>query len=205
MGFKLTLMLTALPLKSFDSIITISAMSVLSRTALKVPKALSRAPLFKIRSSPQSLGASSVSLPLRRMAGLSTWEKILTKNAMAPACVRTHTPQSQAIKTPYAIYVSGQLPADAQGNMVQGSMTEKTSACMKAIEEILAEAGSGLEHIVKVTIFLTDMKDFEEVNKAYESWMITEPARSCVAVKQLPKDADIEIECIALPWDHGCS
>lgn len=78
-------------------------------------------------------------------------------------------------------------------------MAEKTRYCLKALSEVLYEAGSSLDRAVKVTVFLTDMKDFAEMNTEYAKWILHAPARSCVAVKELPKGADIEIECVALP------
>jgi 2-iminobutanoate/2-iminopropanoate deaminase len=78
-------------------------------------------------------------------------------------------------------------------------MAERTQACLKALSAVLTEAGSSLNKIVKAQIFLTDMKDFTEMNAEYEKWIKHKPARSCVAVKQLPKGVDIEIECVALP------
>lgn len=108
-------------------------------------------------------------------------------------------PYSQAIKTPHAIYCSGQLPADARGNLIEGSTAEKTRACLEALEAVLTEAGSGLDRIVKVQIFLTDMADFADMNAEYEKLIRHKPARSCVAVRQLPKNVNIEIECVALP------
>lgn len=78
-------------------------------------------------------------------------------------------------------------------------MGERTAACLKALSAVLTEAGSSLEKIVKVQIFLTDMKDFAAMNAEYENFIKHKPARSCVAVKQLPKGVDIEIECVALP------
>lgn len=78
-------------------------------------------------------------------------------------------------------------------------MGDKTKACLQALSAVLVEAGSSLEKIAKVQIFLTDMKDFAEMNVEYEKWVTHKPARSCVAVKQLPKDVPIEIECVALP------
>ncbi|KAG9238262.1 YjgF/Yer057p/UK114 family [Amylocarpus encephaloides] len=119
---------------------------------------------------------------------------VLTKNAMPPV-----GPYSQAIKTSHAIYCSGQLPATASGELVKGNMPNRTEACINALSAVLAEAGSSLEKIVKVQIFLTDMKDFTEMNEQYEKMIKHKPARSCVAVKELPKGVDIEIECIALP------
>lgn len=78
-------------------------------------------------------------------------------------------------------------------------MTEKTAACLKALSAVLTEANSSLEKIVKVQIFLTDMKDFAEMNAEYEKWIVHKPARSCVAVRGLPKGVDVEIECVAVP------
>jgi 2-iminobutanoate/2-iminopropanoate deaminase len=78
-------------------------------------------------------------------------------------------------------------------------MGERTAACLNALSAVLTEAGSSLEKIVKVQIFLTDMKDFAEMNAEYEKTIKHKPARSCVAVKQLPKGVDIEIECVAIP------
>lgn len=91
------------------------------------------------------------------------------------------------------------MPADAEGNIVDGSTAAKTRACITALQAILTDAGSGLDRIVKVQIFLTDMADFAEMNGEYEKWITHKPARSCVAVKQLPKGVNIEIECVALP------
>lgn len=103
------------------------------------------------------------------------------------------------MKTNHAIYCSGQLPADKDGTLVEGTMRQKTAACFRALREILNEAGSNLSRIVKVQIFLTDMKDFAEMNEEYKKWIHHAPARSCVAVKELPKGVNVEIECIALP------
>ena len=78
-------------------------------------------------------------------------------------------------------------------------MSQRTEACLKALGAVLTEAGSSLDKIVKTQIFLTDMRDFAEMNAEYQKWIKHKPARSCVAVKQLPKGVDIEIECVALP------
>ncbi|KAL5328269.1 hypothetical protein ACEPPN_001767 [Leptodophora sp. 'Broadleaf-Isolate-01'] len=78
-------------------------------------------------------------------------------------------------------------------------MSERTAAYLKALSAVLTEAGSSLDRIVKVQIFLTDMRDFAEMNAKYEKWIKHKPARSCVAVKKLPKGVDIEIECVAFP------
>lgn len=73
----------------------------------------------------------------------------------------THPPlQSHAIKTPHAIYCSGSIPVDAQGNMVEGTIQQKTEACIKNLAAVLKEAGSSIEKVVKVNIFLADMDNF---------------------------------------------
>lgn len=121
-------------------------------------------------------------------------EIVFTKGASAPV-----GPYSQAIKTPFAIFCSGQIPADKDGNLVEGTIQEKTAACIRALEAVLTEAGSSLAKVVKVNAFLADMGDFANFNEEYAKWFTHKPARSCVAVKTLPKNVDIEIECIATP------
>ena len=79
-------------------------------------------------------------------------------------------------------------------------MAYKASLCIRNIHEILKEAGSDLSKVVKMTVFLTDMKNFAEMNREYElHFRNTKPARSCVAVKELPKGVEVEMECVALP------
>lgn len=108
--------------------------------------------------------------------------------------------QSQAITTPHAIYVSGQLPAHADGTLPSGTIGEKSALCIKNIRAILKAADSDLSKVVKMTVFLTDMGNFVEMNKEYEKYFgATKPARSCVAVKELPKGVEVEMECVALP------
>jgi len=80
-------------------------------------------------------------------------------------------------------------------------MQTKTKLCLQALSAVLEEAGSSLDRIVKVQIFLVDMGDFHAMNEEYEKWIKHKPARSCVAVKGLPKGANIEIECVALPGE----
>ncbi|KAM9876187.1 protein hmf1 [Verticillium dahliae] len=109
--------------------------------------------------------------------------------------------QSQAVKTPTAIYLSGSIPLTADGKFVEGTIAEKTRQCILNLKAIVEEAGSSVEKIVKVNIFLADMDNFAEMNSEYEKWFSHKPARSCVAVKTLPKNVDVEIEAIALPAD----
>ncbi|KAI1428372.1 Endoribonuclease L-PSP-domain-containing protein [Xylaria sp. FL1777] len=129
--------------------------------------------------------------PIRTMADMTP---VFSKDA-APA----GGPYSHAIKTPTAIYCSGSIPMDSQGNLIQGTITEQTTQVFKNLKAILTEAGSSLEKVVKVNVFLADMGSFAEMNEEYAKWLPQKPARSCVAVKTLPKNVDVEIECIALP------
>ncbi|KAM5365553.1 hypothetical protein ACJZ2D_010955 [Fusarium nematophilum] len=128
---------------------------------------------------------------------MSDQQIIFTKNA--PAAVGPYAKQSQAIKTPNMIYCSGQIPLTPEGDLIQGSITEQTTQCCKNAQAVLEEAGSSISKVVKTTIFISDMAHFAELNAEYEKWFSHKPARSCVAVKTLPKNVDVEIEVIALP------
>jgi len=116
----------------------------------------------------------------------------------APA---TFGPFSQAIKTEMLVFTSGQLPIDpSTGEIVTGTIREQTWQVLSNLKEILAEAGSSLEDVVKATVFITNMDDFPEVNEVYEEFFPNQvfPARSCVRVCELAKGAKVEIEAIAL-------
>ena len=115
----------------------------------------------------------------------------------APAAIG---PYSQAIEANGIVFVSGQLPIDpATGEFAQGGVKELTRQSLTNMQNILAEAGLTMENVVKTTVFLADMADFAEMNSVYaEFFPGTCPARSAVAVKTLPKNALVEIECIAV-------
>ena len=117
-----------------------------------------------------------------------------TKNA--PAAIG---PYSQGVAAGSMVFVSGQLPIVPEtGELHTGSIGEQTAQSMRNIEAILAEAGCTLKDVVKTTIFLKDMGDFAEVNAAYGKFFTENPpARACVQVAKLPRDARIEIEVIA--------
>lgn len=116
-----------------------------------------------------------------------------------PKAAQPVAPYSQAVQAGSHIFVSGQIPADAQGNLVEGTIAEKTTVCCEGMKNILEAAGSSLARVVKVTVFLTSMDNFAEMNSVYEKYFgATKPARSCVAVHQLPKGVPVELECIAL-------
>lgn len=110
----------------------------------------------------------------------------------------TPSAQSQAIVANGTVFVSGQIPGTADGKLVEGNIGDKTAACCENIKAILAEAGSAIERVVKVNIFLDDMANFKEMNETYGKYFAHKPARSCVAVKALPLGVPVEIECIAL-------
>ncbi|KAF9879096.1 endoribonuclease L-PSP [Colletotrichum karsti] len=129
-----------------------------------------------------------------RTANMSDQSIVFTKNAPAPV-----GPYSQAVKTPTAIYCSGQIPLNPEGVLIDGTITDKTKQCITNLQAVLTEAGSSIAKVVKVNIFLADMGDFAEMNGEYEKWFTHKPARSCVAVKTLPKNVEVEIEAIALP------
>ena len=95
---------------------------------------------------------------------------------------------------------SGQLPSDpATGAFAEGGIAEQTRQSLENVKAILAEAGLGMENIIKTTVFLKDMNDFAAMNEAYAAFFAAEPpARSAVEVARLPKDAKIEIEAIAV-------
>lgn len=114
----------------------------------------------------------------------------------APAAIGSY---SQGISANGFVFVSGQLPINpSTGTIVEGSIKDRTIQSMMNIGEILKEAGSGLDKVVKTTIFVTNLELFGEVNEAYGTFFGgNAPARACVQVAALPKGADIEIEAIA--------
>lgn len=124
-------------------------------------------------------------------------EYSVLKSDKIPAAIG---PYSAGIKTEHFVFTSGQLPVDpATGALIEGSIADMTCQSLRNIEAILEEAGSGMDKIVKTTIFLADMNDFAEVNAAYAQFFgETAPARSCVQVAKLPKEARIEVEATAL-------
>ena len=109
-------------------------------------------------------------------------------------------PYSQAVSANGFIFLSGQIPLDPKsGQLVAGSIGEQTRQVLTNLSHVLAEAGSSLSKVVRTTVYLKDMKDFEEMNAVYsEFFQETKPARATIAVAALPKNANIEIDAIAL-------
>lgn len=120
-------------------------------------------------------------------------EKISTSKA--PAAIG---PYSQAIKAGQFLFASGQIPINPATGEIEGNdITAQADLVCKNIGEILSAAGTDYEHVVKATCFLADMGDFAAFNSVYEKYFTSKPARSCVAVKQLPKNVLCEVEITA--------
>lgn len=121
-------------------------------------------------------------------------EVIATKNA--PAAIG---PYSQGMIANGFLFASGQIPLDAEtGAVVGADITEQTEQVMKNIAAILDSQGKSFTDVMKTTCFLADMQDFGAFNKVYEKYFVSKPARSCFAVKELPKGVLCEVEFIAV-------
>ncbi|MCZ0755779.1 RidA family protein [Anoxybacillus sp. J5B_2022] len=108
-------------------------------------------------------------------------------------------PYSQGIIVNNMFYSSGQIPLTPEGEMIQGDVKEQTHQVFKNLQAVLEAAGASLDTVVKTTVFLKSMDDFAAMNEVYGQYFSEhKPARSCVAVAKLPKDALVEIEVIAL-------
>ena len=122
---------------------------------------------------------------------------INTTNAPAPI-----GPYSQAIETGNMLFVSGQIPANpVTGEIISGDIKAEAKQVMENIRAILSAAGLNFEHIVKTSIFLTDMQSFAQVNEVYGTYFTGEfPARETVQVAALPKNVNVEISVIAVKY-----
>ncbi len=113
----------------------------------------------------------------------------------APAAIG---PYSQAMVSGGFLFASGQIPVNPANGEVNGTdITAQAEQVCKNISAVLAEAGTSFEKVVKTTCFIADMADFAAFNAVYEKYFVSKPARSCVAVKQLPKNVLCEVEIIA--------
>ncbi|MEA5048602.1 MAG: RidA family protein [Eubacteriales bacterium] len=113
----------------------------------------------------------------------------------APAAIG---PYSQAMVSGGFVFTSGQIPVDPRsGEIIGADVTAQAEQVLKNIGAVLAAAGSGYERVVKATCFLASMDDFAAFNAVYGKYMTNKPARSCVAVKTLPKNVLCEVEVIA--------
>ena len=120
-------------------------------------------------------------------------KRIETKNA--PAAIG---PYSQGIEAGSLVFSSGQIPVDPDSGAIPAGITAQAEQSCKNVGAVLEAAGAGFEQVVKTTCFLADMADFAAFNEVYERYFVSKPARSCVAVKELPKGVLCEIEAIAV-------
>ncbi|HEY4537542.1 MAG TPA: Rid family detoxifying hydrolase [Erysipelothrix sp.] len=108
-------------------------------------------------------------------------------------------PYSVAMQVGPAVLVSGQLPLDKEGNLVSDDIAIQTTHVIKQIENILKSVDMTLDHVVKTTVYLIDLEEFKEVNRAYAIYFgHPYPVRSCIEVAKLPQNARIKIECVAV-------
>ncbi|TLD82101.1 RidA family protein [Helicobacter sp. MIT 05-5293] len=108
-------------------------------------------------------------------------------------------PYSQAQIHNGIIYTSGQIALTPQGDFINGDIVAQTTQVLENLKAILESAGSSLQNVIKTTVFLQNMEDFESLNRIYAQYFDPhKPARSTIAVKTLPKNALVEIECIAI-------
>jgi len=123
-------------------------------------------------------------------------EKRIVATATAPAAIG---PYSQAVWAADLLFTSGQLPADPiTGQIVPGNAADQARQALQNVRAVLEAAGLTMAHVVKATVYIKDMNDFQGINEAYASFFDQPcPARSCVEVARLPKDALVEIEVIA--------
>lgn len=120
----------------------------------------------------------------------------IIETSKAPAAIG---PYSQAIVQGGILYTSGQIPIDAASGEIAGEdIRSQAEQVMKNISFVLEEAGTNFENVVKTTCFLADMEDFNIFNEVYSKYFVNKPARSCVAVKTLPKNVLCEVEVIAV-------
>ena len=122
--------------------------------------------------------------------------KKVISSPLTPGAIGSY---SQAIEVNGMLFLSGQLPIDAATGLMAEGIEEQAKQSLSNIKHILEEAGLTMANVVKTTVFLADMSLFADMNKVYSTFFQGEyPARSAVAVKALPKDALVEIECIAV-------
>lgn len=120
-------------------------------------------------------------------------KKVETK--MAPAAIG---PYSQAIEVANLIFTSGQIPLNPETGVLEGTeIKEQTHRVCKNLKAVFEASGTSLKKAVKTTCFLSNMDDFAKFNEVYAEYFTEKPARSCVAVKELPKGALVEVEVIA--------
>ena len=123
-------------------------------------------------------------------------KEIVNCKSAAPA----RGPYSHAVKVGNLLFISGRTPSNLKtGELLDTDVKDATKLAIENLKLILEDAGSSLKNVVKTTVFIRDMADFEEVNKVYcEYFKVDPPARSCVEIGKLPRNAAVEIEAIAM-------
>lgn len=125
-------------------------------------------------------------------------QRRIVRTNLAPAAIG---PYSQAVVAGGFVHCSGQICIDPKtGELVPGDIAAQTELVLTNLGELLKAAGSSLDHVVKCNVFLTDMGDFAAMNEVYAKFFAMDepPARACVEVRRLPKDVQVEIDCVAL-------
>jgi len=126
-------------------------------------------------------------------------KKHIIQSDQAPPAVG---PYSQAVAAGPLVFVSGQIPLNTQGALVEGDIVVQTVQVLENLTAVLKAAGLSLQDVVKTTVFLADMADFAEMNRVYSEFFSEKPpARSTIQVAALPKSASVEIEAVALKKD----
>jgi 2-iminobutanoate/2-iminopropanoate deaminase len=122
-------------------------------------------------------------------------KKIIINTDKAPAAIG---PYSQGVEVGSMLFTSGQVPIDAETGQIPQGIEKQTEKSLLNIKGIIEAAGAGMNDIIKTTVFITDMNNFSAMNEVYKSFFEegTYPARSCVEVSRLPKDALVEIEAV---------
>lgn len=125
---------------------------------------------------------------------------MFTQSITSPNAPKALGPYSQAVKLGDFVYLSGQIPLDATtGELVAGGIQEQTQQVLRNIEAVLSEMNLETRHVVKTTVFMTNLADFDLMNQIYGTYFNQPyPARSTIQVAALPKGAQIEIECIVI-------
>ncbi|KAK6363468.1 hypothetical protein TWF730_000900 [Orbilia blumenaviensis] len=172
----------------------------LHRLRIPQPRSLPRLQFYKISYRPLTLPITIPQLTVYPSRLVSTAkmssQKIAIRTDKAPPPFPVY---NQAIAHDKTVYVSGQLGMDPESKqMLEGPISVRAEQALKNLSAVLEAAGSNMNQVLKVVVFLVDMKDFAEVNSVYEKYFgDVKPARSCIAVHQLPLGTDVEIECIA--------
>ncbi|UNI23729.1 hypothetical protein JDV02_009531 [Purpureocillium takamizusanense] len=160
-----------------------AAMLLVARRSRPSPASL--VPIMALRS----LSSTNA---LRRSAA-AAMEPVFTPKGVTPI-----GPYSQAIKANGFVFVSGQIPAETDGKLIDGTTAEKTHKMCQNAKAVLEAAGSGLDKVVKITVYFQNMDDFKVMNEVYATYFPHKPARSSCEANRLPASASMEMDIIAL-------